>query len=175
MKILLTGRVGVGKTTALNRTLALLGIEPGGFRTERYWLISEGLQGYRIVDLASGRAALIGKVLASGRVIPCPQGFEEVGVEALQRALEREFELIVMDELGFLELGAPRFQGEVFAALRSSKPVLGAIKPIHNPFLDAIRALPGLKVIEVQEESRDRLPFEIAKLLGMEALTGRLR
>ncbi len=164
MKILLTGRVGVGKTTALNRTLALLGTAPGGFRTERCWL-SEGLQGYRIVDLVSGRAALIGKVLASGRVIPCPQGFEEVGVEALQRAMERE--LIVMDELGFLELGAPRFQEEVFAALRSSKPVLGVLKQERNSFLDAIRALAGIKLLELQEENRDRLPLEIVRLLRM--------
>jgi nucleoside-triphosphatase len=164
VKILLTGRPGVGKTAALNRALALLEVEPGGFRTERCRL-AEGLQGYRVVDLVTGRAAPIGKVVA-GRLIPYPQGFEDVGVEAIQEAMERE--LIVMDELGFLELGAPRFQEAVLATLRGPKPVLGVIKPERNSFLDAVRAIAGLKVIEVREENRARLPFEIVGLLRAE-------
>lgn len=161
MKILLTGRSGAGKTTVLNRALTLLGVEPGGFRTERCRL-EGGLLGYRIVDLLTGRAAPIGKVI-EGRPVPLPEGFEEVGVEALHRAMERD--LIVMDELGFLELSAPLFQEAVLAALTGPKPVLGAIKPVRNAFLDAVRASPGLELIEVREENRDRLPLELARLL----------
>jgi len=162
-KILLTGEVGVGKSTVVDRVLHLLDFPFGGFRTER---LSAGgrLIGFRIVDIGTYSAGPIAKIAGEGRLIPHPQAFEDIGVQAIDRALASK-DLIVMDELGFLELEAPRFQEMVLAALKGPKPVLGVLKRGHNSFLDGIRALDDVEVIEVREDNRDRLPLEIAKAL----------
>lgn len=162
MKILLTGAIGVGKSTVVEGALRLWRGSFGGFRTAR----CPG--GYRIVDLSTGRAALIARKGSRG-LIHNPSAFESLGVEAITNALLSK-ELLVMDELGFLELAAPRFQAAVFAALRSKKPVLGVLKRERNGFLDGIRALSEVTLIEVRKDNRDGLPLEIAQLLGAEVL-----
>ncbi|MCR4404439.1 MAG: nucleoside-triphosphatase [Candidatus Acetothermia bacterium] len=157
MKVLLTGGLRVGKSTVVERVLELWPDSFGGFRTIR----CPG--GYKIVDLATGQAALIARNGKSG-LIQYPAAFEEVGVAAIARALDSK-DLVVMDELGFLELAAPRFQEAVLAALRGAKPVLGVVKQERNPFLDKIRALQEITLVEVRKENRDLLPIEIARLL----------
>jgi nucleoside-triphosphatase len=162
MKVLLTGEVGVGKSTVVERVSQLLRASFGGFRTVRC------PTGYRIVDLVSGEEGLIARTGNDG-LIPYPAAFEDVGVGAIARALAYK-DLLVMDELGFLELDAPRFQKAVFTALQGPKPVLGVLKREPNSFLDSIRALDEITLIEVREDNRDRLPAEIARLLSAEVL-----
>lgn len=157
-KVFLTGDRGVGKTTVVTEVLDLLGVSHGGFRTKP----CPG--GYKIVDIGSGSETPIAKVDERGAWKPHPAGFEQIGVEAMERAL-RSKNLILMDELGFLELGAPRFQQAVLAALKGPQPVLGVLRSAHNDFLDAIRALDNVEVIEVREDNREDLPEEIAELL----------
>jgi nucleoside-triphosphatase len=157
-KVFLTGEVGVGKTTVVIKVLDLLGGSQGGFRTERC------PEGYKIVDIQTGSERLIATLDERGALKPHPQAFEQIGVAAIERASASEG-LVVMDELGFLELEAPRFQQAVFAALRGPHPVLGVLRSAHNDFLDAIRALDNVEVIEVRQDNREGLPEEIAELL----------
>lgn len=193
-KIFLTGEAGIGKSTVVNKVLHLLGLSPGGFRTERC-LVNGEVLGFKIVDIATDNERLIARFTERGRLVgrqPCfdekplpwwgrrqqgisqikrdralvpyPEGFEDVGVKAIKRALACR-DLIVMDELGFLELEAPRFQEAVFAALKGPQPVLVVLKKAQNSFLDGIRSLEEIEVIEVREDNRDRLPGEIAEHL----------
>lgn len=154
----MTGELGAGKTTVVQKVLGHLNTSAGGFRTERC------PAGFKITDIQTGNEGLIATVGEGGALIPHPQVFEDIGVRAIRRALASE-DLIVMDELGFLELKAPRFQEAVFAALKGSRPVLGVLKSAHNDFLDGVRALDNVEVIEVREDNRDRLPGEIAARL----------
>lgn len=158
-KVFLTGEVGVGKTTVLTKVLGLFSGSHGGFRTERC------PEGYKIVDIQTGSESPIATVDERGSLKSRPQGFEKIGVRAINRASVSE-DLIVMDELGFLELGAPRFQEAVFAALRSPQPVLGVLRKGRNSFLDRIRELDNVEVIEVREDNREGLPEELAQLLS---------
>ncbi len=148
----------MGKTTVVQRVLGHLNTSGGGFRTERC------PAGFKITDIQTGSEALIAAVGEGGALIPHPHVFEDIGVKAIRRALASE-ELIVMDELGFLELGAAKFQEAVVATLQSPQPVLGVLKKARNSFLDMICEMDGVEVIEVREDNRDRLPGEIAERL----------
>lgn len=153
----------MGKSTIVNRALQLLHLPYGGFRTERL-LREGGLNGFRITDIVTGKAGLIARIDGEGGLIPHPEAFERIGVEAINRALtSKSRELIVMDELGFLELGAPRFQEMIFLALKRPKSVLGVLKLAHNSFLDKIRAMDEIEIVEVREDNRDGLPLAIVK------------
>jgi nucleoside-triphosphatase len=164
IKIFLTGEVGAGKSTVVNKVLDLLGLSPGGFRTERC-LMDGRVIGFRIVDVVTGNEGVMATIDERDRLVPHPEVFADVGVRALNRALACK-DLIVMDELGFLELKAPQFQEAVLAALKGPKPILGVLKLAYNSFLDRIRGLNDVEVIEVREDNRDRLPMEIVQLLS---------
>ena len=65
--------------------------------------------------------------------------------------------LLVMDELGFLENDAHRFQAAVLAALDGSTPVLAAVKPKDTDFLRRVRQHPHGEVFNITPESREAL------------------
>ena len=62
-----------------------------------------------------------------------------------------------MDELGFLERDASRFQAAVLAALRGPQPVLAAVKNRDDPFLRAVRSVPGVRVLYITRDNREGL------------------
>lgn len=62
-----------------------------------------------------------------------------------------------MDELGFLERDAHRFQEAVLAALKGDQPVLAAVKNRNDLFLQAVRGVPGVRVLYITRENREGL------------------
>jgi nucleoside-triphosphatase len=91
--------------------------------------------------------------------------FDVLGVRILaDRAAARRAGRIVMDELGFLETGAPRFQAAVMDCLDGDVPILGVIKPDRTPFLDRVRAHKAVHLIEVTLENRAALTDELTTL-----------
>ena len=75
---------------------------------------------------------------------------------------ERECDIILMDELGRMELDAHAFRAAVLAAIHSGTPVLGVIKPEHNAFLDEVRAQSGVELFPLTIENREEAPAAIA-------------
>jgi len=53
----------------------------------------------------------------------------------------------------------------VFEKLGGEKQILGVIKRENNEFLDKIRALPNVVILEVTEENRDSIPEKIAEYI----------
>lgn len=162
-KIFLTGKAGVGKTTIIEEVLKRTSLSYGGFQTKTY-LKEEKLVGFKIVDFTTKKEEIIALVIKGGIIIN-PQGFERLGVEAIKQALERK-RLIVMDELGFMELAAPNFQNKVWEALRSDKPVLGVVKMHKNDFLDKIRDGNHVQIICVTENNRERIKDQLQRMLN---------
>ena len=77
-------------------------------------------------------------------------------MQALDSALESST-LIIMDEIGRMELCSEAFQDAVARALDSSKPLLGTLQKRDNAFLDAIRARPDVELITVNTANRECL------------------
>ena len=158
-KILICGPRGVGKSTLIRRLTALYPGPVSGFVTKRETVADgEGLFPIYIHPAACPEARrqygpenLIGRC-DSRRSVRYPEVFDRLGPPLLTSG-----GLLVMDELGFLENDAHRFQAAVLAALDGSTPVLAAIKPKETDFLRRVRQHPCGEVFYITPESREAL------------------
>lgn len=145
---LITGSPGVGKTSLV---LSLLETLPGrkeGFFTRE---IREAGQrvGFQVADLG-GREGVLAHVRRPGVPRVGRYGvdlntFEDIGVQAVIRALAGA-DLIVIDEIGKMELYSRRFQSVLFDVLKSPRPLLGTIMVKSHPIADQIKAHPGVRL-----------------------------
>ena len=158
-KILICGPRGVGKSTLIRRLTALYPGPVSGFVTKRETVADgEGLFPIYIHPAACPEARrqygpenLIGRC-DSRRSVRYPEAFDRLGPPLLTSG-----GLLVMDELGFLENDAHRFQAAVLAALDGSTPVLAAVKPKDTDFLRRVRQHPHGEVFNITPESREAL------------------
>ena len=92
----------------------------------------------------------------------------EVGASAIQNigAYGAEAkDIIIMDELGFLEKNSEPFKEKIFQCLNSQTPCIGILRKANIPWHAPIYADPNTKIIEVTLANRQGLPYEICDLL----------
>jgi nucleoside-triphosphatase len=156
--VFLQGPKGSGKTTLLFKALNSCAWNAGrprlgGFVVKRVYSRGRWVA-LDIVDLLTrGRRRLV-TIDNDGTRTRYPEVFTEIGVPAIERAV-RFADIVAMDELGRIELGVPAFTTAVLDTLAGPVPVAGVLKDESNPFLDAIRAMPGVRVIKVSAGSRE--------------------
>lgn len=89
-----------------------------------------------------------------------PRAFDVFGARAIAEA--QPGGIIVMDELGFMEKNAETFKSTVRAALTGDIPVIAAVKSRYDvEFLNELRAMPTVRLIDLTEENRDALFEEL--------------
>ena len=157
--LLLTGQPGTGKTALIKEALATTGFKGGGFYTEE---IRTGgkRQGFRIVTLG-GQEAILAHVDISGpyqvsKYRVDTDALDRVGVAALRQALNQS-DLIVIDEIGKMELLSPRFRETVTQVINSGQRVLGTIMLNPHPFADEIKRRPEVEVLLVTRDNRPQV------------------
>jgi nucleoside-triphosphatase len=176
-RILLTGRPGCGKTTVIRRAAELIGLERCvGFYTEE--VREKGRRvGFDVVTL-DGRRGRLARVGARGprvsRYGVDLESFEALGVETLERALLAGARLLVVDEIGKMELFSQRFTALLDRLLGPSaeSAVLGTVLAGRHPAVERLRQLRGLRVMEVDSANREDLPVELGRIYG-DFLAGR--
>jgi nucleoside-triphosphatase len=89
--------------------------------------------------------------------------FEDVGVRAIQAGLREPHTLLVIDEVGKMELLSAAFVTLLERAFRSPNPLLGTILYRAHPLADRFRRAPGVESIQVTRQNRDALPAELAR------------
>lgn len=163
-KILLTGRPGCGKTTLIKRVVKNLPQGAGGFYTEE---IRDGSTraGFKIVTLEGDEVAFAHVDFKTsnhvGRYGLDLSALERIGVGAVRQAI-RARRLVVIDEIGPMEIRSPIFRDTVNEALDSEVPVLATIFARPLPFTDPIKFRPDVTLIEVRPDNRERLVSELS-------------
>ncbi|HKZ82893.1 MAG TPA: NTPase [Anaerolineae bacterium] len=165
--LLLTGRPGVGKTTIIKHLAQALGDRAGGFYTEEI-LGPGGRKGFRVIALDGQQATLAHVDIRSrskvGRYGVDVAGFERVGVAALRRAIESA-EIVIFDEIGKMELFSSQFKSAVIKAIDCGKPVIATAMIAAEPWVDALKRMPGVRTIEVTKQNRGTMAVRVLQWL----------
>ena len=156
---LLTGRPGTGKTSLIKQLVVGMTGKAGGFYTEEIRSGGER-QGFRLVTL-DGQEAILAHVNIKSPYRVSKYGvdinsLERVGVSALNQAA-KECQLVVVDEIGKMELFSANFREDVFKIINSGKKVLGTIMSSANPWADTIKRQPQVNLIEVTRTNHQQI------------------
>jgi nucleoside-triphosphatase len=165
---LIEARPGAGKTTAIRRLAELLGerdVALGGFVTEE---IREGGSriGFKIATL-DGERGTLAHVDHPG---PPRVGRYGVDLGEFERlalpALAAPADVVLVDELGKMELASDAFCEAVAGLLDGKTPVVATVHAHHHPFTDGIKGRPDAEVVRLTRENRDELPRVVAERLA---------
>ena len=163
-KVLLTGRPGCGKTTLIKRIVNGLALPADGFYTEE--IRDGGMRtGFKIVTL-DGEEVIFAHVDFKtpehlGKYGLDLSALERIGVGAVRQAV-RAGRLVVIDEIGPMEIRSAIFRDAVNEAVDSEVPVLATIFARSLPFTEAIKSRPDVTLIEVRQDNRQRLVSELS-------------
>jgi len=151
--IFIEGDIKVGKSYALEKILKMLNVKYGGFKTVPIYKDDKKV-GFKLIDLLTNEGDIVATYNIDGNLIVNSDIFDELGVKALENGLKKS-DLIVMDELGFLEDNSYKFKEKVFEVLNSDKKVLAVIKEKKNEFLNKISNLG--KVFKIENNNKEML------------------
>lgn len=161
--ILLTGRPGSGKTTTIRKIVSRLATNTGGFYTEE--IRERGRRvGFRILTLDAQQGVMahvgiqsrdrVGKYGVDLAII------DTLAVESLRRA-KSEGSLIIIDEIGPMELLSTKFRGEVLDIFNGDYEVLGTVAKRKSDFINQIRRLPNVTILEIFPGNREEIVEEV--------------
>jgi nucleoside-triphosphatase len=160
---LLSGEPGSGKTTIIKEVLAKVGKSAGGFYTEE--IRSQGIrQGFQIVTLDGKNATLshIGVISRHrvGKYGVDTSSMDTVAIPAVREAI-RSCDIVVIDEIGKMELFSTYFRDAVTEALESDKRVLGTIMLAPHPWADGIKRRAEVEIIRVTKANRSEVVDQV--------------
>ena len=160
--ILLTGNPGSGKTTIIMEIINGFSGKMGGFYTEE--MREGGLRtGFRMITL-HGRTGILAHVnnkssLRVGKYGVDLPALEEIGVRSVYGALKDEA-LVVIDEIGSMEIASEKFRRAVQDVIQSDCTLLATIVKRSLPFTDGIKRTCS-NIIEVSHSSRENIASQI--------------
>jgi nucleoside-triphosphatase len=169
MRILLTGRPGSGKTTmcsrvleiARERGLACCGVitHQSGRGKEAASLIVEDLSTRETRILAKKRRDLDG----GEGVISCSFIFDRGSIEFGKKALERGGDLLVIDEVGNLEINGEGFTNAIDAFSSKENSILAVRSELSEIISQRLKC--SFREIRIEEKTRDDLPETIFDMM----------
>ncbi|KPV63067.1 MAG: NTPase [Candidatus Bathyarchaeota archaeon BA2] len=166
--VFVTGHPGVGKTSVLLRTADNLknkGYMVGGMISHE---VREGgfRVGFEIMDFSTGQRGWLAHVnqptgpkVSKYRVNLTD--LNAIGVNAILSAVKNA-DIIIVDEIGRMELFSQAFREAVVQAIESKKPMLGTIHfKVRDSLVDAIKTREDAEILEVTYENRRHLHTQI--------------
>jgi nucleoside-triphosphatase len=163
-QILVEGPPGVGKTTLAQRVAAALQERDcivAGFTTGEMRVGGRRV-GFRVTAIGGGEVVLahvdypgpprVGRYGVDLRV------FEEIALPALQATAGA---VVVLDELGKMELGSVAFAAAVTALFDRGAPLVATVHTFRHPYTDVLKKRPGAVRLSLTHANRDGLVGEI--------------
>lgn len=177
VKIGITGLPEAGKTYTLLKVIEMLEnseTKIGGMITKPMFKKDKKI-GFEIVNWMTKEKAVLAKFnpdadIENEQFDVEIKALETIGVKAITQATE-EADIIVIDEVGKLEVESDVFVNAVKAALETDKPMLLTLhKKSRNPLLQDIRRRDDVRILEVTPVNRSLLPYKIIRLMSGEQL-----
>ncbi len=166
--MLLTGTRGIGKTTVLIKTVDAL--KAGGFRVggmiQREAREDNMRVGFEILDLTNDKHGWLAHVDQNvgpqvGKYHVNLQDLENIGAKAIEEATEKSI-IVVVDEIGPMELFSQKFKQAVKQALESQKLVLAVVHAkAKDQLISEAKQRDDSKLFFVTLLNRGSLPVEL--------------
>jgi len=169
--LLITGPPRCGKTTLIKK----ISQEPrfiqrvGGFITEEIRKNGDRI-GFEIITYPEGKRGLLAR-----KTLPSPyrlgryginlEDLEEIGCVAIEKAISSR-KIVVIDEIGKMELFSRKFKDILLEALDSSQPVLASIMERKHEFVDRIKSRKDVQIRLMRKEHFELLYDDILKWIG---------
>ncbi len=172
MKVIITGEPGIGKTTLVKRVIEGLGEKAIGFWTEEVRdKRSKKRTGFRVIS-TEGKSELFASKFFTSKKLVGSYGvnvdrFERVALPVLERAKRERDKVLIVDEVGKMELFSKGFRDAMRELVRDRglrAVITIPIRDVH-PLVSEIRRLPEGVLIELDRENRDFMHEEILTLL----------
>ena len=162
--IFVTGPPSIGKTSVLLRSVN--GLKNRGYKIGG--MISRDVReggvrvGFEIMDFSTGQRGWLahinqptGPKISKYRVNLTD--LDAIGVSSILDAI-RNANIIIVDEIGPMELFSSAFREAVVEAVESNKPVLGTIHfGLRNPLINSVKKREDAEIFEVTYENRETL------------------
>ncbi len=165
--ILLTGKPKIGKTSIIINLVKRFGNLAGGFYTSEIQS-KDARIGFQIFTLygetsqlaATNRDEGLGRIVQLGKYWVSLDAIETFAIPAIMKAIGKK-QIVIVDEIGPMELLSPLFTEAISKLLESDCSVLGTIVERNHPFTDTVKAHERVKICEVTIKNRDKLSEEI--------------
>ncbi|WP_440951814.1 NTPase [Methanococcoides sp. FTZ1] len=162
LRIAVTGKPGVGKSTVVSGVVQKLDLKACGVRAAEIRVDGER-QGFSIEDIDTGRKGILSHIKCTGPKLGKYHvnigDLDGIGAEAIRAA--SGCDLVVIDEVGPMELRSENFIRAVEEILDSDRPILAVLhRSSKHPLAQRIRD--EFEVLTVDENNRDCLPDRIA-------------
>lgn len=175
VKIGITGLPESGKTFTLLKIIEMLDDENtiiGGMITKPIFKKDKKV-GFEIVNWMTKETAQLAehdpeKATTEDGFLVDKDVLEDLGVKAIDQA-SNEADIIIIDEVGKLEVESEVFVAAVKNALETDKPLILTLhKKSRNPLLQDIRRRDDVRILEVTPVNRNLLPYKIMRLMSGE-------
>ena len=164
-RIAVTGSPGIGKSTLVAKVISGTKLRVGGVLA-RDRCYKDRRTGFELLDLSTGMVGILADESGDGPQLGKYRvhldDLDRIGAQAVENALGCD--LIVVDEVGPMELSSHSFVLAVEKAIASPKPMLVVLHQWSNHRL-AKKIRGSFRVLTVTRENRDSLADEIAKAL----------
>ena len=124
--------------------------------------------GFQLEDISTHRIGILAHSRSKSTDAPIVSKYqvnifeiERIGVAAIRNAAN-EADVIIIDEIGPMELKSAQFVLAVELALASKKTLIGTIhRHSAHQLVSSIKSNPNYRIIEIDLQNRARVPFEI--------------
>ncbi|MBE6526250.1 MAG: NTPase [Thermoplasmata archaeon] len=175
VKIGITGLPGAGKTFTLRRVIEMLTndgkLTIGGIIDEKVTdETGRKKVGLKVTNLQTNESEIFAGPDIESKIMVGSLGvdlalFESVSIAAIKNACE-QCDIVIIDEVGKVEVESQAFVDAVNEALDIDKPMIITLhKKSRNPLLQDIRRRDDVRILEVTPTNRNILPFKIVSLM----------
>ena len=171
-KFLIIGNSNTGKSCLMDEIIEKNNLRPVGFRM-RSIVYENEFKGYYMSSIKDVEGyhnnVPIQTVLKSKHRINLTEVYDTFGVLCLKDVMKmkkKEYDCIILDELGRGEAGSPEFMGKIREILDMDVNVFVLMKTVNTSFTSELRKRRDLLIYDLDNMSQDEVYLNIESKLG---------